>query len=706
MIERHERVAVTGVGVVCALGVGARQSFARLLRGERGFGPVTLFPTDGLRSRIAAQVSDLDFEGLAGAPELSRTDRLALAAGREAIGDARLTPEPGDLGLVFGGTVGAMFETEEGLLRLGGVEPSARQAKGLVTYPLSRTLSTLEERFGRLSCAATVCSACSSGATAIVQGAHWIQSGKAKAVLAGGADGLCRMTFAGFNALGAVDPEPCRPFDVQRGGLSLGEAAAFLLLESESMARTRGAKVLAWLSGWAIGAEAHHGAHPEPSGRRAAELMQAAIESAGLTAPEIDYVNAHGTATLQNDVMEAAALRLALGADVSRIAVSSIKGQLGHTLGAAGALEAALSVLALENAVVPATVGLTEPEDPGLLHVIGAPRFGPVRALLSNSFGFGGMDAALLFEARDARPRSAPRARSELVVTGFAESRPDLDPHAVLDPQRSRRFDRLAAETTRTAQAALRSAGLGAESVGLVLGNAYGNVQRSTDFLNRLLFRGLRYAPPAEFPHLLHSAPAGHASIYLGLNGPVFAVVERELGAEVALGSAAALLGLGVATAVLAGAVEALDPIVQELSPRQNGSPRGEGGGFLVLEPLAAATERGASVLCRLASYGEERGTPESAPELVTPMDAARARVLLCGDLTVLLERIRATPWEKVARLVVPPEGAAYHEAIGARALIDALLLIGSGQVDEVLIVTGGVARRFLVRFCRPELSR
>ena len=249
------------------------------------------------------------------------------------------------------------------------------------------------------------------GANAIVTAAEWIRSGRSARVLAGGADGLCRLTFTGFNALGAIAPEACRPFDRRRAGLGLGEGAAFLVLESEEEVHRRGATPLAELAGFAVGSEAHHITNPEPTGATAARLMNRALERAGITAAELDYVNAHGTGTLQNDAMEAKALHLALGSEVHRVAVSSCKGQIGHTLGACGAIEAAITVLAIVRGEIPPTGGLEE-IDPAceLMHVPGVGRKATVRAALSNSFGFGGSDTVLLFT------RPAPLAHESLTL--------------------------------------------------------------------------------------------------------------------------------------------------------------------------------------------------------------------------------------------------------------------------------------------------
>jgi 3-oxoacyl-[acyl-carrier-protein] synthase II len=588
-----------------------------------------------------------------------------------------------------------MLETEVEVAGYGAGSREPRRARRLLESPLSSTVVALEEAIGELLRAATVCSACSSGAVALALGAHWVLAGNAPVVLAGGVDALCRMTFAGFNALGALDPEPCRPFDVTRRGLTLGEGAAFLVLESEARARARGARVLGWLSGWAVGAEAHHATHPEPTGARAAALIRSAIERAGLSPADVDYVNAHGTGTLHNDAMEALALERAFGEHVGRVRVSSSKAQLGHALGAAGALEAAMTVLALDRGVAPHTAGLVEPADAILNHVIGAPAPGPLRSALSNSFGFGGLDAVLLFEARDRPARAEPRMPATLLVTGVGSVGAGAD----LDPERSRRFDPVTTGATAAAQQALGVAGLAPERAGLVVANAYGNVERSLKFLDRVLFQGPRSTPPAEFPHLVHSAPAGHASIYLGLSGPVFSVCEGELGAESAVASALAMIELGTADAVLAGAIESIDPVVVELSPASLGVPRAEGGAFLVLESSASLRARGGAALARLVACDEERGsrrTPIDAPAAIE-----RARVIFVSEERALKERLAGTAWARVAVLTIATPAEGGHEASGALALARAAELVRAGVADEVLVLAGGADRRFVTRFAR-----
>jgi len=244
----------------------------------------------------------------------------------------------------------------------------------------------------------TLCAACSSRALAIAQGLAWLRSGEVDCVLAGGADGLCRLTYAGFGALAALSPEPCRPFDARRNGLNLGEGAAFLVLEAEAHARARGARIRAFLDGYGVAADAVHMTGPDRQGRGAARAMQAALRDGGRSAGDIGYVSAHGTATPFNDLMEGKAFALVFGA--APPPTNSIKSALGHTLGAAAALEAIACVRTLETGLVPPTPGLEtmDPEIP-LDVVRGQAREVRPRVVLSTASGFGGTNAAVVLSA-------------------------------------------------------------------------------------------------------------------------------------------------------------------------------------------------------------------------------------------------------------------------------------------------------------------
>jgi 3-oxoacyl-[acyl-carrier-protein] synthase II len=251
----------------------------------------------------------------------------------------------------------------------------------------------------------TVSTACSSGALAIVAAGDMVRRGDAPVALAVGADALCRLTYAGFDALQALDPEPCRPFDVARRGLSLGEGAAAFVLEGLDHARARGARVHALLLGSGTSADAHHVTAPHPESVGAIAAMGAALDAAGLSPDAIDYVNAHGSGTKHNDDAEVAALRAIFGARLQRLPVSSSKSQIGHCLAAAGALEAAISATALAEGLVPATVTLRTP-DPAWSELDLVPAAGRRVTLgiaVSSSYGFGGHNVTLVLARPEVR---------------------------------------------------------------------------------------------------------------------------------------------------------------------------------------------------------------------------------------------------------------------------------------------------------------
>ncbi len=719
MSSGFERVAITGVGVVSALGTSAPATFEKLLAGARGFSPVTLFDTGGQRCTVAGQIPDLSVRDVAPAGEASewsRTDAMALVAAREALESARLRGHAGVLGVSVGGTTGGMFETEQEILGAPHAELASARAERLMRFPLSMTAERLASVLGPARRTSTVCSACSSSAIALVQAVAWLRNGEVERVIAGGADGLCRLTFVGFNSLGATDPEPCKPFDRRRAGLGLGEGAAFLVLENESVARRRGAEILAFLSGGAVLAEAHHITHPEPTGRRAAELMRRALSAAKLEPGDVDYVNAHGTGTVQNDAMEASAIRQVFG-EGRRPLVSSAKGQLGHTLGAAGAIEAAITVLTLHSGQVAATGGLEQPEVVALGHVMGSSIAARPRVALSNSFGFGGMGCVLTFEHESSVQRSLGPRKARAVVTGasaigvlgvsenaelarYLEAASGelgravpFDPITLLDAERSRRFDRGAALAAHGAERAVRAAARSSAGTGLIVGSAFGNVERSIRFLLRVAERGPKFANPAEFPHLVASASAGNASVYSGFDGPVLTVSEREHSGEAAISRALSLLELGMAEAIVAGAAEAQDAIVDRVlgNSAQGGSevPRSEGAAFLTLESWPGEAARAKAALAVVAVHEQVLAEPLAALQAHPPRAGRERGAVVHALLGGEFERaLRASAWSD-RRLLTPLPRSGFHEAAGAIALAAAVGLVASGEADEVLIWSG-----------------
>ena len=718
------RLWVTGTGLVTPLGSSVAATWGPLVRGERAIGPLTLFDTTGQRTALAAQVRDLDVVRVPEGDGWSRTGTMALVAAREAMREACIDPRDLRIGLVVGVTTSGMFETEALLAELHASSHEREVLRAMLTHPLTSTGDRLVETLGPFARVRTICSACSSGANAFIAAAAWLLEGELDAVVAGGADGLCRLTLTGFNALSAMDAEPCRPFDARRRGLSLGEGAGFIVLERDASARARGARPIAELAGWASGADAHHITNPEPTGEFVSRLITRALTRAQLGASDIDYVNAHGTGTPRNDTMEAAALSRAFGREIERIAVSSSKGQIGHTLGAAGAIEGIFTALAVERQTLLPTAGLDEP-DPAcrLVHVPHVGRAARVRVALSISFGFGGMNAVLVF-AEPAPERvvaRAGRARHRVVVTGVSTLSPfglgdsrdvvsllsarpasprikvDLDAH--LDETQARRLDRHARLGALVVQGALAEAGRMPENAdtfadtGVILGSAFGSVDASAAFMHRVFEKGPRFASPAEFPNLVPSSPVGHVSIYLGLRGPVLATADLSTSGESALAQAVSLIEAGDATRIVAGGVDARGDIVERVllalfarSRADAEAPRAEGAAAIVVEAEEAAAKRGARVLARVTGMVEWRGDDWGAVALPAPRDASRAEVVLPRENGGIDAILAETRWRSCPHFTCAAQ-TGEHDVLGAVAFAAAVGRIASGAANEVLVV-------------------
>jgi len=405
------RIAITGLGAVTALGPDVA-SFDRALRdGRSGVAPLSLFDTTGFRTRLAAAVQGelgaaIDFDGLVArltdadadhALPNTRPDRFALHAVAAAVAQAGLGPALlRDAAVVFGTGTGGAELTESYYRRRRAGTPAPPSM--MVPHQPSSVTDLVARHLGSSGPRSTIMTACSSSATAIGYAADRVRLGHVKVAIAGGAEGLCRLTYAGFNCLRASAPDLCRPFDVDRKGLNLGEGAGVLVLEDETHARDRGATILAYLLGYGVTADAYHMTAPHPGGDGAARAMQGALADAGLSVDEVGYINAHGTGTPHNDAAETAAIKTVFGARAPSLPVSSIKSMVGHTLGAAGAIEAVASVLSLLGNFLPPTVHLNTPDPAfGLDFIPNEARAATVNVILSNSFAFGGNNTALAF---------------------------------------------------------------------------------------------------------------------------------------------------------------------------------------------------------------------------------------------------------------------------------------------------------------------
>ena len=397
-MPRRAAVAVTGIGAVSPYGLGWEALLEGLSGSRSAIRPISSAANPLETVPVVGQVTvPLDVEAPPGF-RLSRTDRLALLAAREAgLPLAELPSERPECGVVVSTTVAGLSDIDAaglrdpaGYYRHGGLGPTS-------TYPTGHVAEVVAAALGLGGPTLGVSVACASGAIAIGLAARMIEEGRVRLALAGGSDALAPITLAGFNALQALDPQPCRPFCQTRAGLNLGEGAAMLLLEDAGHARARGAAVLGWLTGWAYSNDAFHPTAPDEQGRGLARSMELAMQSAGVGVEDVGYVNAHGTGTRLNDEAEVKAYERAFAGRSRPVPVSSTKSYIGHTLGAAGALEALITLLALRAGVLFPTLRLERPIETAAVELLSAPRPSPMRVAMSVSAGFGGSNASLVF---------------------------------------------------------------------------------------------------------------------------------------------------------------------------------------------------------------------------------------------------------------------------------------------------------------------
>ncbi len=393
---------VTGAGVITALGRGWKINAEGFRAGRAAFRPVTLFDVSRQRAKTAAEIdipNDLPPTRLPQktATRLSRAARLLLTAAHEAWMQAGWKPDE-NLPVVLGTTSGEMSSGEQYLIQAISKPANQKQQPTRVAqYQLHRQGLDLCDAFGFEGPVTVISNACASGSNAIGHAFQLVRRGVTSRVFTGGHDALCRLTFAGFDSLQALSPTTCRPFDADRDGLLLGEGAAMLALESLEHAQARGADILGEIIGYGATTDIHHLTQPHPDGNAALAAMTLACERAGITPEQVDYVNAHGTATPQNDTTEAAAINRWAGPRAATLPVSSTKASIGHLLGAAGAVEAVICLMALRGQWLPPQAAMDRPDPACRFKLVRKPIDTRIEIALSNSFGFGGSNASLIF---------------------------------------------------------------------------------------------------------------------------------------------------------------------------------------------------------------------------------------------------------------------------------------------------------------------
>jgi 3-oxoacyl-[acyl-carrier-protein] synthase-1/3-oxoacyl-[acyl-carrier-protein] synthase II len=586
---------LTGIGIISPLGHGRAETIDALRKNRTGIRPLTLFSVPHTPPLPVGEIT-----GPLPDTIIPRTHQMALLAAQDVLAGVESLPDA----VVIGVTTGGISKTEENL-------KSKTSASLDYQYHSPGSVTDLVARFCKCNGPVlTVSAACASGTAAIIIAAKLLQRGLAKTVLAGGADGLCRLTYHGFNSLQLIDSTGAHPFDRNRKGMSVAEGAAMVLLESaDEIPETAMAEIL----GTGLSCDAYHETRPHPEGKGAVAAMTAAIEEAGLTPADIDYINLHGTGTIDNDLSEARAIHHIFGSRIPKL--SSIKGATGHSLAASGAIETAISAMCLSENLIPANSGWRAVDPKLNLFPVPEPVTGKIDTILSNSFGFGGNNAALVIGTPRKTPPKIPRKTTgkrrqnprSLVVAGSScitgagttedtmaaflsgKSCQGILPDAIvsehLPKKQIRRLKRLPRIGLSLASAALQAADPEESPSAVFFSTGWGSLSETDDFLMKLYQNNEKLSSPMDFIGSVHNAPAGQIAMMHGVTGPNITMTGGNYSFEQAL-IAASLLAPEKGLPVLAvGADEfhhRLSPLI-DASVAKN-PVMSDGGGALFLK--------------------------------------------------------------------------------------------------------------------------
>jgi 3-oxoacyl-[acyl-carrier-protein] synthase II len=593
-------VVVTGLGVVSPIGTGIAAFEAALLEGRTNVTPIDIFDATAYRTRIAQTVSD-ELRG-PGDPAVA----FALRAAEEAVAHARLDETTlRACGLALATTAAGWTAGQRLFEAVRNDEEASLPPEALFKEAVPRGVAS---RFGLRGPCALLSPACAAASSAIAWAAQRIRDGDASVMLAGASDALTEVVFAGFHAMRLLVDDACRPFSAGRRGLVLSEGAAMLVLEVESHARARNATILARLSGWGLSCDAAHPTTPGSGG--VLRAMRTALNEAGIEATAVDQISAHGTGSMANDAAEAQAIAALLGERVADVPFTAIKGTTGHTEGAAGAFGALAAVLSLQSDRLPPLTGFRErdPALPPLRLVLNGPQRHEGRNVLVNASGFGGANAALVFEKPTEPARSAKRPTRRAVITarvvmtecGMTECGEDV----FWPGGRSLMLDRVSARVMAAAKRLLGPP-LAKDidpNAAVVLGTTYGSQSRHESMWRALAEGGPRAVEPNDFALSTFNAPGSAVASAYGFGGANL-IFLGPTGGTAAIEEATRLVAAGHARRVLTGAYEEVTPYFRCLMSALGECHLGEAVALLLIEDEEEARGREVPALARVIGH-------------------------------------------------------------------------------------------------------
>lgn len=624
-----KRVVVTGLGLVCALGENTEQCWNAAVNGVTGIAPVKSVNAEGCYANLGAEVnvpneklSDEDYD---------RSSLLCIKAAGEALRDSgyEITEENSErIGVIIGNCVGGAVSIDKYYTanKNGGAKNT-----DVLKMPAAALANNVAFHYGLNGTTANIVNACAAGTISLAYAADMIRAGKADAFVAGGSDSFSSLAFAGFHALHALSADACSPFN-HSNGITLGEGAGILIIESYEHAKARGAKIYCEVLGSGVSSDAHHITAPDPEGKGQMLAITRAVKNSGLGADDIDYINAHGTGTAKNDEAEFLSLH-ALFDTNDHLSVSSTKSMTGHCLGAAGSIEAVFTVKAVCEGIVPPTIGYTEEDLETLKEKAGKIDFVPnvkreknIRYAASNSFAFGGNNASIVFakEPRDIPDRTN---KERIFVTGIGEliGKPRVE--ITSDDYKNfgikmafyRKLDRFSQLQLLSGMRALKNADItitddNAGDIGIVVGTADGPLTEVYNFQKTVCENGTAAGSAFSFPNTVYNAAGGYFSIFAGIKGYNVTNANSVQAGLQSLCYAADVIRNGDESIMVATGTDENTEVTEYLYETlgvMNKNLLGEGSVSLVLESGTSADKRGAKKLAELVGWASAHKSVE-----------------------------------------------------------------------------------------------
>jgi 3-oxoacyl-(acyl-carrier-protein) synthase len=568
-------ILITGFGVVSAIGRNKAETLDALLNNRSGVGPIVYLKTEHREFPVGeVKMSDDEMRkhlNINNKAITIRTALMGMMALDEALKDAHLTPDMlPEVGFISGTTVGGMDMSEQFYL---DYISNNNHKEYIAVHDCGSCSEMTAEHFGKFAFMTTLSTACSSAANAIILGANMLRRGEADIVVVGGSECITKFHLNGFNSLMILDTKPCRPFDATRAGLNLGEGAAYLVLETEESAKRRGVKAQAMLSGYGNACDAFHQTASSPDGEGAYRAMKEALELADIQPNEIDYVNAHGTGTPNNDLSESCAVMRLFGDNVPPM--SSTKPFTGHTTSASGSIEAVFCILALQHSFVPANLNWSQPMDDGITPVH-QPVKKKLKHVLCNAFGFGGNDSSLLISRADdvchrldtlnvqpvyvlsAKQISVQQPLSEDWKTQPIEYQSlfnrSIDPSfkEYISPIEARRMGKILKRAIATSKEAMKASGLDSVDA-IITGTGYGCIENTEVFLDALSKKGEQMLSPTYFMQSTHNTISSLVAIQLKNHGYNVTYAHKGISFDSAIQDAWIQMQLGKIKSALVG---------------------------------------------------------------------------------------------------------------------------------------------------------